>query len=193
MLHNKYFHILRPFLGDYQKELHGRGLTGKVPLSQKGIALALEELEKMAILKHRKIGNTKHYSLNRSYSEIRDVLSMAESMRKIEFFLQHRKLAHLFVRDNRIVGIFGSYARGDQKKHSDIDLFVMGEKRKEDYDAAGKAYDLDISVRYFPEKEFKKLLENRNELCSEIIKYHILVFGVEEFIDYVWRYFYGFD
>lgn len=193
MLHNKYFHMLRPFLGDYRKELHGRGLTGNVPLSQKGIALALEELEKMAVLKHRKVGNTKHYSLNIGYSEIRDVLSMAEFTRKIEFFSQHRKLAHLFMRDSRIVGIFGSYARGDQKKHSDIDLFVVGEKRKEDYDATGKAYDLDISVRYFPEKDFKKLLENRNELCREIISHHILIFGVEKFINSIWRYFYGFD
>lgn len=193
MLHNKYFHILRHFLGDYQKELHGRGLTGKVPLSQKGIALALEELEEMAILKHRKVGNTKHYGLNPGYSEIRDVLSMVEFMRKIEFFSHHRKLAHLFMRDDRVVGLFGSYARGDQKKHSDIDLFVVGEKRNEEYDSAGKAYDLNVSIRYFPEKEFKKLLENKNELCREIIKYHVLVFGVEKFVYSVWRHFYGFD
>ena len=83
MIHNKYFDIIRQFLGDYNREIYGRELIGKVRLSQKGIALSLEELERKSILKSRKHGTLKYYRLNIGYSEIRGIIAIAELMRKI--------------------------------------------------------------------------------------------------------------
>ena len=149
MIHNKYFEIVKQFLGDYKRELYGRELIGKVKLSQKGIALALQELEKKSILKSRKEGNLKHYYLNFEYSEIKDILAIAEIMRKIEFLAKQRKIAHLFKADDRIVGIFGSHAKGSQKEGSDIDVFIIGKRKEKDYGRGGKIFDLDISIKYF--------------------------------------------
>lgn len=193
MLHNKYFEVLRQFAGGYTSELYGRSLIGKVKLSQKGIALALEELEKQSVLKSRMEGTSKLYSLNLQHSEIKDILAMVELMSKMLFMSKHRKIAHLFRSDSRIVGIFGSYAKGAEKKESDIDLFILGKKMKGDYDTKGKAYDLDISTKHFAIGEWTKLLKSKNNLCREIIGHHVLISGVEGFISSVWRNYYGFD
>jgi len=191
ILQNKYFEILEKYMGDYTKEIYGRELIGKVSLSQKSIALALEELEQKAILSSSKKGNIKLYKLNINNSEIKDILFQVELNRKIKFLSKHRILAHIFKDDDRIAGIFGSYASGTQKKDSDIDVFIIGNKRKEDYNVYGKKFDINISIKYFNEQEFKKLLENKNNLCKEIIGNHILLFGIEKFIKIIWRHYYG--
>ncbi len=193
MLHNKYFDIIKRFLENYNSELYGRGLVGKVSLSQKGTAIALDDLEKEGLLKSRLEGNIKYFRLNTDNSELKEVLAIAETMRKIEFLKKYRKLANIFTNEDRIVGVFGSYAKNTQRKESDIDIFIIGKKLDNDYDKKGKTYDLNISIKYFSETDFKRLLKEKNNLCKEIVKDHILIFGIEKFISIIWRYYYGFN
>ncbi|MBS3102760.1 nucleotidyltransferase domain-containing protein [Candidatus Woesearchaeota archaeon] len=193
MLHNKYSEILNQFLGDYSKRIYGRELIGKVPLSQKGIALDLEQLEKKGILKSEREGNIRFYRLNLMNPGIKDIVISAEISKKIEFFERRRKIAHIFRKDDRIIGIFGSYAKGIEKETSDIDVFIIGSKEKNDYNDQGKIYDLNISIIYFSEREFKKLIKEKNELCKEIIKDHIIIFSMEKFVNIIWGDYYGFD
>ena len=94
MLHTKIYEILNQFSGNYNNEIYGRELIGKVKMSQKGIALALEELEKVFILKSRRQGSLKYYRLNLANSEIKDMLAIVELMRKGKFLARHRNLAH---------------------------------------------------------------------------------------------------
>jgi len=192
-LHNKYFEILNLFLGDLNKEIYGRELIKKVSLSQKAIALSLNELEKEGILKSKKEGNMKFFKLNLENTEIKDIILAAEINRKILFLKKFRKLAHIFKKDERTVGIFGSYAKETQKEDSDIDLFIIGEKHRKDYDIVGKSLDLNVSIKYFSEKEFISMLENKNNLLKEILESHILIFGFESFINMAWNSYYGFN
>ena len=129
MIHNKYLWILKQFTGDYTREIYGRSLVSKVPLSQKAIALALGELESDGILRYKLQGNIKYFKLNLTNPNIKDVMLSVEIAKKLEFFKKHRKLAHIFKSDTRVVGIFGSYANGTETKTSDIDLFIVGGKR----------------------------------------------------------------
>ncbi len=191
MIHNKYYEILKQFLGDYKREIYGRGLIGSVSLSQKGIALALEELEEQSILKSRKQGTLKYCRLNLELAEIKDILAQAELARKLEFLAKHRVLAHLFKADDRIIGIFGSYAKSREKKDSDIDIFIIGKKKANDYAYQGKLLDLNASAKYFTHAEWKKLIKEKNNLVAEIINHHILIFGIEQFIDILWKEYYG--
>ena len=191
MIHNKYFEIIKQFLSDYTKEIYGRQLIGKIDLSQKAIALTLEELEKKGILKARKQGNIKYYKLNLEYSEIRDILIVAEYLQKIEFLAKNRALAYILNKDERIVGIFGSYAKGAQKEDSDIDMFIIGKKIPEDYEKKGKKLDLDLNIKYFSEKEWQQLVKNKNNLWKEIISSHVLIFGMEKFVNVIGKEYYG--
>jgi predicted nucleotidyltransferase len=193
MLHNKHFQIIEQLTGNYKQEIYGRELIGRVSMSQKGIALALKELEKQSILKSKKKGSMKFYSLNLSYPHIKDIIYITETMKKIKFLSKNRKIAHIFKDDSRIAGIFGSYAKKTHKPESDIDVFIVGKKQKQDYSKKGRAFDLNISIKYFTQREFKNLLNEKNNLLKEIVKNHILLFGIEEFINTVWRSYYGFN
>ena len=193
MIHNKYFEIMDLFLGNYNRQIYGRELISKITLSQKGIALALEDLEKEGLLKSSRKGNMKFYSLNTRYPQLKENLIITEFTKKNLFLGKNKKIGHIFQNDNRVVGIFGSYAKGIQKEDSDIDVFIIGEKVKEDYDEKGKIYGLNISIKYFSEKEFKNLLKNKNNLIKETIEHHILIFNIEKFISKVWRDYYGFN
>ncbi|HLD15278.1 MAG TPA: nucleotidyltransferase domain-containing protein [Candidatus Nanoarchaeia archaeon] len=165
---------------------------GKIQLSQKAIALTLDELEKQGILKSRRQANLKYFSLNIKNQEVAELLITTELIKKINFLKKHRKLANIFKQDNRIVGIFGSYARGQETENSDVDLFIIGKKAKQDYNSIGKLFDVDISIKYFTEKQFNILIKEKNNLCREIIENHVLIFGIENFINTVWRDYYGF-
>jgi predicted nucleotidyltransferase len=192
MLHS-YYTLLNEYLGDYTRKVHGRSLVGKVPLSQKSIAIVLKELEKNGLLKSEKKGNIKFFCLNLLNPEVRDILTITEIDKKIKFLRKHRKIANVFNKDNRIVGIFGSYANGTQTKDSDIDIFIIGKKIKNDYYKEGKIFDLKISIKYFTENVFKKLAKDKNPLIKEIIENHILIFGIEGFISIMWGDYYGFN
>lgn len=179
--------IIQEFLGDYTREIYGRELIGHVPMSQKAIALALTKLEKEGVLKSKKRGTLKLYRLNPDYTEIKDVLIVAERIRKIEFFAKHRRLAHAFGgSDDRIVGIFGSYAKGRARADSDVDIFIIGPKRKKDYDKTGRTLGLDVSIKYFSPSAWEDLRKNRNPLAKGIIRSHVLLFGMERFVQAEW-------
>ncbi|MEA2004184.1 MAG: nucleotidyltransferase domain-containing protein [archaeon] len=191
MIHNKYSEILNIFTGDYRKEIYGRELIGKVSISQKGIALTLKELEEEGILKSKKKGSIRFYSLNLKYSQIKEIIAIAELDKKTQFYQKHRAISHIFKDDERIVVLFGSYAKGTQKKESDLDIFIIGKKKAEDYDKKGEEFDLEINIKYFTEKEFKELLNKKNSLINEIIKNHIIFFNTEKFISMIWKEYYG--
>ena len=193
MLHNKHFQIIEQLTGNYEQEIYGRELIGKVSMSQKGIALALKELEEQSILKSKKRGSMKFYSLNLNYPHVKEIISITETMKKIEFLSKNRKIAHIFKDDSRIVGIFGSYAKKTHNPKSDVDVFIVGKKQKQDYDTKGKAFDFNISIKYFTQEEFKHLLNEKNNLLKEIVKNHIIVFGIEEFINIIRSSYYGFN
>ncbi len=193
MLHNKVYEILSQFLEDYKKEIYGREIIAKTDLSQKNISLTLGELEKEGILRSRKSGSIKYYRLNIENTEIKDIIFVLETLKKINFFKKQRKIANLFKIDTRVVGIFGSYAKGAQKKDSDIDIFIIGNRLKDDYNKLGAALDLNISIKYYTEREFIELMKNKNNLVKEIIKNHVLLFGIEDFIKLIWGNYYGYN
>lgn len=192
MIH-KYYQILKNFSGNYQKYIYGRELINKVDISQKNIALTLKELEKEAILKLEQKGNIKFYSLNLKNLNIKDTIAITELTKKTEFLEKHKTLSHIFQNDNRIVGIFGSYAKQTYKPRSDIDVLIIGKRRPKDYNLKAKLFDLNISIKYFTEEQFKRLLNKKNPLMREIIENHILLFNVERFIELIWREYYGFN
>lgn len=193
MLHKKHFEIINRLTGDYRIKIYGRELIGKVSLSQKNIALTLDELEDMGILKSEKKGNMKFFSLNLNNQLIKDIIILAELDKKIHFLEDNIKLREIFKDDTRTIGIFGSYAKGTEKPESDIDMFIIGGKKPKDYKQLGEVYNLYISIKYFTEKEFIRLAEKNNPLVSEIMENHILIFNIENLVRIAWRYYYGFD
>lgn len=186
MLHNKYFEIMHHFLKGYNKEIYGRELIKKVTISQKNIAITLDELEREAILTSTKKGNVKYYSLNKLNPIIKQYLLLFETEKTIEFLKKHPKISAIFERINSsdsIIIVFGSYAKGTEKGDSDLDFFIIGEVNEQEIKKIGMSFNMKISIKKGNKKDFIHLLKEKNLLINEILENHLILCGFEEFID----------
>lgn len=177
---------MKQFLKGYNKEIYGRELVGKVKISQKNIALTLNELENEGILSSKIKGNLRHYSLNWNNSLIKKYLAIGEMEKSIEFLKKNLKISQIFEKISKkevIICIFGSYAKDIQKKDSDIDIFLAGNINEKEIKEIAESYNLNISIKKGSKKYFRELIMTNNPLINEIIENHVVISGYEEFID----------
>lgn len=185
MIHNKYFEIMKQFLKDYDQEIYGRELIGKINISQKNIALTLNSLEKHGILSSKIKGNSKYFFLNRKNPLIKEYILLTEIENTLLFFKNNIKISQVFDKidkKNKIMCIFGSYAKGIQKKDSDLDLLIIGKTDENEIKKIGELFNIKISIKKGSLNDFKELLEKNNPLMNEILENHIIISGYEEFI-----------
>lgn len=186
MLQNKYYKIMKEFLGGYNKEIYGSSLSKKTNLSQKNVALTLLELEKKGVLALRLSGNRKYYFINFLNPLINDYLVFFELSRKIEFLEKHKKMID-FAREIRgeIVCIFGSYAKGTQTKSSDLDIFIVGKVDLMKIKKQGSKYGYSPQIFNMTLNDFKKNLLKKTTLIQEIMNEHVLLKGFDKFVEVV--------
>ena len=192
MIHNKYFEIMGQFLKGYNKEIYGRELIKKVSISQKNIALTLGELEEQGILSSKKNGSLKYYYLNKQNPNTRKYLILAEIWKSIRFFEKNSKINHLFEKiekSNNIFCIFGSYAKGLEKRDSDLDVFIIGNVNvnvnvnDREIKKIADTYNINLSIKKGKKSDFIEMLKKSNPLMNEILENHIIISGYEEFVE----------
>ena len=157
-------------------------------MSQKGVALSLSELEDMHVLQSKVKGNIKFYFLNKDNPLIKKYIILTEIEKSIAFFRRHSKLVSIFEKmcsSNAIVCIFGSYAKGNEKKESDLDLFIVGDIDEVTLKKSAIIYNVSISVKKSNKADFIHLLKEKNPLMNEILEHHVLLSGFERFIEEV--------
>ena len=185
LLNKSEIKILEEFTKDKDNRIYGRAIAQKYNLNQKTISNILNNLEKQGILKFKREGKNKYYFLNKNNSEIKEIVQLVEINKKIIFTKNQIKFKGLFEnlekKTKGILIIFGSYAKGIEKKDSDLDLFIIGEieniKKLED------SFGIDINIVKIKQNKF-----NKNELfIKEIMENHIVLKGVEEFINLIWQ------
>ena len=76
--------------------------------------------------------------------------------------------------DEKLIILFGSYAKGLAKKDSDIDIYIdtLNSKIKKNAEKINKKFSVKIG-KY----------DNKSLLIKEIEKSHVIVKGVEEFYE----------
>lgn len=77
--------------------------------------------------------------------------------------------------------IFGSFARGDYHKGSDLDLVIVGEFKERFIDRIGKIMelnesDLEIDVMVYTEEEFQKMIKERRPFIGQVLDEGIVVY-----------------
>ena len=70
--------------------------------------------------------------------------------------------------------IFGSFARGDYHKGSDLDLIIVGEFKERFIDRIGKIIelnesDLEIDAMVYTEDEFQKMIKERRPFIEQVL------------------------
>lgn len=77
--------------------------------------------------------------------------------------------------------IFGSFAREDYHKGSDLDLIIVGEFKERLIDRIGKIIelndsDLEIDAMVYTEEEFQKMIKERRPFIEQALEEGIVVY-----------------
>lgn len=181
---NHCLEILENFAMDYNKKIYGRDISKKLRMNQKTVSNILNKLEKEHVLKFSIEGKNKYYSLNKFNPNIKEIIKLIEINRKIRFINRYKKFIELFNRlESRTDGIlilFGSYANFSSDEKSDLDILIIG--KNQEINDLEELYNIKLNLVKITKKKFNK----EEILIKEIIKNHIILKGVEEFIELLW-------
>jgi len=185
LLNEKALFILSEFCLDFNKRIYGGQIAKKLKMNQKTASNILNALEKQNIIKYTTEGKNKYYFLNSLNPEIPDILKIVELGRKNRLLKKYSKLGGLFIelekRSQGTLILFGSYANLTSNEKSDLDILTLG-KLNEVEDLEEK-YKIKINLIKSSKDKFNK----SDVFIREIIKNHIILKGVEEFIDLTWQ------
>jgi len=161
-----------------KKEMHGRELAKELKTSLTRVQSILTELREINVLDYKVIGKNHIYFIKKNLMTKSFILN-AENYKLTKVLRKNSELEPIFqdiIKKSKanLILLFGSYAKGNPKKDSDIDIYVdtINQKVKEDIQ---KIYDL-ISVKigkFNPD----------DLLIKEIIKNHVIIKGGEEYYE----------
>ncbi len=172
------------FTYGYNKEYNIREAAGKTGASSRTAMINLEKLERKGILKSKRVGKAKLYSINKNIHS-REYFALAEQYKKILFLEKHLIMKEILEKlDGTLTGttiIFGSYAKGTQKKDSDIDILTTSTYDKGKVLETEKKYGIEINIKKYPGNLLEKNM-SKDPLLKEIKEYHIIIKDIEGFV-----------
>jgi len=158
------------------KEMYVRGIAREVLQPHPTISRIMKKLSQANIVSARMEGRNKIFSLKKS-AEAFSYACMAEHYKRLELFKKYPTLAVLAedilrTTSSGLIIIFGSYAKFNAKKDSDIDIYIETNDVKEREKVNQIHSGLSVKTGLF---------ETESILMREIIKNHVILRGVEAY------------
>jgi predicted nucleotidyltransferase len=186
--------ILLLYASNYKKSLHLREIARETKVDVKAVQLQLKRLEKINVLSSIVKGRNKEYRLNLSNLMTKYYMMLAETFASIVYlgknFLIKKIISEVGNHVEGAILLFGSFAKGQITKKSDIDLFFIVEKKldRSVVSEVGNLVGREISVKSASRRQFLKGLEDGDPLIREVVSNHIVLKGVDDFCEIMWRY-----
>ncbi len=183
--------ILKFMLSEMQN-LNVREISAKTKLNYRQAHEAVSKLEKKRLIFAKKYGKAKVCSLS---FENAGVLAYIEDLRADELLkkkpnirLVKKELESLKTSYYSLI-LFGSYAKGDERSRSDIDiLFIIPDCSdingfQKEAESIIDRLKYDIHLNTIKESEFVNMLKKRGELniANEVLKNRIILSGAEQY------------
>lgn len=115
--------IFRLLFNDHKSSIHLRDLQRQSGLSIGTIQKEMAHLKKLDLVTSERDGNRLYYSANTDHPLFEEISGLVE---KTSGIAEQIKTALSSIKGIECAFIFGSYAKGEEKSHSDIDLIVIG-------------------------------------------------------------------
>jgi len=175
------------FSENLDREYYIREIQKILNTSPRTVQLALENLENKGIIESKTKGKIKTYKIKKNYSS-KNYLGLTEKYKAISFLEENPVISEITEKISPYIKgvgiIFGSYVKKLNKKDSDLDIFITGNCNKEKIEEVSKDYGIEINLKVYPERLFKKEIK-KDFLIKEVLKDHIIFLNSEKFIDIV--------
>ncbi|MCX6816029.1 MAG: nucleotidyltransferase domain-containing protein [Candidatus Aenigmarchaeota archaeon] len=175
------------FTRGFNKEYYIREVSRVLGMSPRTAQTVLDDLEKKAVLESTIKGKIRTYKL-RSSGEARNYLILVEQYKKIIFMQKHSMVKEIIEKITPLIAgiglVFGSYAKGLEKRGSDLDIFVAGECDKKEMAKVGETYGMEINAKVYPLNAFAKGIR-KDILVKEVLADHVVFSNAGEFIGIV--------
>ncbi len=163
---------IKVFFEEPDKEFHLREFARLLKKNPVTVKNYLQEFTKIGVLSCKKERRLEIYSSNtenfyyKEYKKIYNRLKIIESglidLLKKEFNLP-------------VIILFGSYAKGEDNKNSDIDIFILSEiKKKINLDNYEKKINRSVQLHIMNMKEFQTLKNKNPDLINSILNGYIM-------------------
>ncbi len=147
--------VLALFLLNPEKEFYGREVARRTEENAHAVSVELGRLESSGLLKSRASARLKYYSANKGYpiyEELKRIMIKTEGigdlLRKGLGAAEELKFAF----------IYGSFAKGEERAGSDIDLMIVGEIQPSKLNRMIRALERqigrDVNYSIYPVNEF---------------------------------------
>lgn len=153
----------------------------------------LKSLTKKKIIKEEKIGKTLRYSLIPNNWHSKKAFHSYALERARKFLEEHKNVAlalkELPEEEIDFLAVFGSYAKGTEKKDSDIDLLCATSKKEEtekSISAIKRKFNLDIQAVIMPKTELGKIKTENIEFWRDLVNYGRIFIGYDLFYYYAY-------
>ncbi len=177
--------ILALYTGNYKKSFYLREIAklSKIPL--KTTQTALSNLEKLKILKSKVHGKNKYFQLNLENIETKLYLLKSEIYKTLLFLLKYPLLKPFLreIKETPII-IFGSFAKFNADKNSDLDILLISEKKVElpFHLLPYKIHKIQLS-----EKEFIRGINVEETFIKEVKQNYIILNNYSYFVNVMWN------
>lgn len=164
--------LLSTFFSNPEKEHYTRQLASMLGISVGAIHREIKNLIFSGVLNARDVGNIKLFSLNKQnpiYEELKNIISKTEgAIRLVKDSLSK-------VKGVKVAFIYGSFAKGDERQDSDLDIFLIGDTIDEDelalcMSALEKKLFREINYTRYAENEYIKEKKRKNSFILETVK-----------------------
>ena len=162
--------ILRIFFARLGVQRHARQLARELGRSATIVAEELDRLERSGILASEWIGRTRRYRVDEASPIASEIRSLVQKTIGVEARLREALAGVPGVEE---AFLFGSYARGEERATSDLDLFVVGQADQEllSEQLADVERDLgrDVNVVTYTRPELDRLREHADPFVLAVL------------------------
>ena len=182
-----HLNILSLFTRGFDSEYYIREVHKILKISPRTAQLILDDLEKKGILESKLRGKIRAYKLKKNLMTSK-YLVLTEKHKEIAFLEKNSIIKEIIEKTTPLIQgigiVFGSYAKGINKKDSDLDIFVIGKYNRMKIKEVSRIYKTEINMKNYPKNIFRKTMDN-DILTQEVLKDHIIFLNSEELINLV--------
>ncbi|MCG2714417.1 MAG: nucleotidyltransferase domain-containing protein [Candidatus Omnitrophica bacterium] len=163
--------ILTQFLSHSDEKYYVRQLAVILGVSVGTIHRELIRLQGSGILNSDNVGNLRFFRVNKAspvFKELKQIIFKTEGV-------QGRLKAELKnLKGLKTTFIYGSFAKGEENAHSDVDLFLLGDISEDELiqkisDLEGE-FDREINFTIYTTSDFKKEMKRGSSFLKDVIK-----------------------